>query len=80
MQLEQGGDIPLDAKSDLERTILQKPEQCILRPGEAREQMHRLGQYRLTDEQQRVQLLDLLGDPAVMLFRPVEKGDQRYGK
>jgi hypothetical protein len=30
-----------------------------------------------TYEKRRVQVLDPLGDPAVMLFRPVEKSDQR---
>jgi hypothetical protein len=30
--------------------------------------MHRLGQHRLTNEQRRIQLLDLLDYPAVMLF------------
>jgi hypothetical protein len=71
MQLEQGGDMLLDAERDLERT--EKFEQCVLRPGEAREQMHRLGQDRLIHERRRSQLLKLLGDPAVMLFRSVEE-------
>ena len=36
MQLEQGGDMLLDAKSDAERTIFEQSEQCILRSREAR--------------------------------------------
>ncbi len=43
MQLEQGGDMLLDAKGDAARTIFEQSEQCILRSREAREQMHRLG-------------------------------------
>jgi hypothetical protein len=33
----------VDAECDHERTIFEKPEQCIMRLGETREQMHRLG-------------------------------------
>jgi hypothetical protein len=36
-------DMLVDAECDRERTILENPEQCILRPGETREQMHHLG-------------------------------------
>jgi hypothetical protein len=43
MQLAQGGGVLVDAECDHERTIFEKPEQCIMRPGEPREQMHRLG-------------------------------------
>ena len=43
MQLAQGRDMLVDVECDCERTIFEKPEQCILRPGETREQMHRLG-------------------------------------
>jgi hypothetical protein len=50
MQLAQGGDVLVDAERDHERTIFEKPEQCIMRPGETREQMHRLGEHRLTHE------------------------------
>src|SRR5262249_11398124 len=39
--------------------------------------MHRFGEHRLTYEERRVQLLDSLGFPTGMLFRPVEKSDQR---
>ena len=41
--------------------------------------MHRFGEHRLKYEKRRVQLLDSLGYPTVMLFRPVEKSDQRSG-
>src|SRR5205814_6567589 len=34
------------------------------------------GEHRLADEERRVDLLQALRDPAVVLFRPVEKGHQ----
>ena len=36
----------VDAECDRERTIFEKPEQGIMRPGETREQMHRLEKRR----------------------------------
>ena len=39
MQLAQGGDVLVDVECDHERTIFEKPEQCIMRPGETREQI-----------------------------------------
>ena len=74
-----GSEVLLDVEGDRKRTIFEKSEQCILRSREAREQMHRLGQYRLTNEQRRVQLLELFGNPEMMLLRAVEKSDQRSG-
>jgi hypothetical protein len=41
-QLAQEGDVLVDAECDHERTILEQPEQCVIGPGETREQMHRL--------------------------------------
>ena len=75
MQFAQGGDVLVDVECEHERTIFEKPEQCIMRPGETREQMHCLGQHRLTYEKGRFQVLDPLSDPAVMLFRTVKKSD-----
>ena len=76
VQLKQGGEVLLDVEGDRKRTIFEKSKQCILRSREAREQMHRLGQYRLTNEQRRVQLLKLFGNPAMMLLRAVGKSDR----
>jgi hypothetical protein len=71
MQFAQGWDVLLNAKCNLDRTIFQKSEQRIVRPGEVAEQIHRLGQYWFTDQQRWIQLLNLGDDPPVMLFRPV---------
>jgi hypothetical protein len=78
MQLEQGRDMLLDAGRD---PILNAPfsrssnsASCAL--GKAREEIHRLGQHWLAYEQRRVQFLDLFDYSGVVLFRPVEKGDQ----
>jgi hypothetical protein len=67
----------LNVERDAERAIFEKPEYCLLRPGKRRKQMHRLGEHRLTHEKRRVELLDSLGYPALMTFRPVQKSEQR---
>ena len=69
----------LDVECDSERTIFEQPEQRILGPRKARQEMHRLGQYRLAYEQRHVQLYDTLGHPAVIPLPPVDKSDERSG-
>ena len=41
--------------------------------------MHRLGQHGFADEERGIECFDPLGDPAVVLFSSVEKGNQRPG-
>jgi hypothetical protein len=65
----------VDAESDPERAIFEKPEQRILRSGETGEQMHCFGQHRFTNEKRRIQLFDLSNYPAMVLFRSIEKSD-----
>src|SRR5262245_20432323 len=66
-----------DPKGDAERTILEEFEQGIPRLWVTRKQIHCLREHRFTDEQGRVEVLDALGDPVVVLFRPIEKSDER---
>src|ERR1700739_1623285 len=65
------------AKCQQERTVLEQTEQRILRPGKTGEQIDCLGQNRLTNEQWRVKLIDPIGGPAMVWFRPIEESDQR---
>src|SRR5262249_23644492 len=44
-----------------------------------RKQVHRFGEHRLADEERRVEFVEAFCDPMVVLFRPVEKRDQRSG-
>ena len=76
-QLAQRGHMLLDPKCKVERIILEEPEQGILRPWVTSEQIHRLREHRLTDEERRFEFLETLGDPAVVLFRAVKKGNER---
>ena len=69
----------IHAKRHHERAIPQQPKQCVLRPWEAREQIHRLREYRLADEERRVQFLDAGGSPEMMSLRPIEESDKRSG-
>ena len=54
MQLAKGGNVPIDAERDPERTIFKKSEQSLLSSGKSGEQMHRFRQNRLTHEQRRL--------------------------
>ena len=49
-----------DPECNIERAILKESEQGILSPGVAREQIHRLREYGLTDEERRLEFLDPL--------------------
>src|SRR5581483_4521752 len=69
----------LDAKGDVERAIFDERQHGVLCLAIAREQEHRLREHRLAHEERRVELIDALGDPAVVTFCPIEKGDQRSG-
>lgn len=41
--------------------------------------MHCFRENRLTDEQRRLEFIDLFDDPGMILFCPVEKSDQWPG-
>src|SRR5262245_38265012 len=69
----------LDPERDTKRTIVNELEDDVLCLRIAREQVHRLRQHRLANEERRLELLDALGNPIVMLLRPVEEGDERSG-
>ncbi len=76
-QLAQRTDMVIDLKRDAERAILEELKQGVLRPRVPREQVHRLREHRFTYEERRFEVLDALGDPNVVLLRPVEKSDER---
>ncbi len=69
----------VDPESDAERTILQEGEQRIVRSRAPGKKMHRLGQDGFADEERGFECFDPLGDPAVVLFPSVEKGNERPG-
>src|ERR1700737_631024 len=66
-----------DLERNAERPVLEQLENGVLRPRVTCKQIHRLSEHRFTDEERRIELLDALGGPAVVLFRPVEKSDER---
>ena len=76
-QLAQRADMLIDPECDAQRSMLDKLQDGNRRLWVTREQVHRFGEHRLTDEERRIELLEALRDPAVVLFRPVEKRDQR---
>ena len=55
----------------------QQSEQCIMSLRKTAHRMHCFGQHGFAHEKGRVQLLNPIDDPKVMLFRPVEESDQR---
>ena len=69
----------IEPECDPECAIFEKFEQRILRPCVTGEQIHCLGEYRLTDEKRCVEFFDALCNPSMLSFRSVEKGDQRPG-
>ena len=79
MQFAKGVNVLIDAERDPERTIFKKSEQSLLSSGKPGKQMHGFRQNRLTHEQRRLQFIDPLDDPRMMLFGPVEESDQWPG-
>jgi hypothetical protein len=67
----------LDLECNAERTILKEFEQGILCPRVTPEQMDGFCEHRLADEERGFKFFDALGNPAVVSFRSVEKGDER---
>ena len=65
-------DVLIDPKCQLERAILEKIEQGGLRPLRTPEQIGRLGQNRLANEQRCFQLRDAGGGPEMISFRTIE--------
>src|ERR1700739_8821 len=67
----------VDLERDAQRAVVDELQEGVLRLGVASEQVRRLGEHRFTDKQGRVEFLETFCNAAVVLFRPIEKGDQR---
>ena len=76
MQLAAGGNVLLDTERDLQDLILRSPNNAPC-PFENRASSCIACQHRFTDQQRRLQLLDRLDYPTMMLFCPIEESDQR---
>ena len=72
-------DVVFQPKSQHDGAIREKTEQCILGFWEAREQVHHFGQHSLTDQKWRIEAVDPLSDPAMIVFRSIEEGNKRPG-
>ena len=76
-KLMQRIDMLVDPECQTKCAVRDESEQGVLRSGITREQIHRLGQHWFADEERCIKFVDAVRDPSVMLFRSIEKSDER---
>src|SRR5262245_37291249 len=69
----------IDPECNTKRTIVDEVQDGFLRIGVTRQQVHRLREHWLANEERRVEFLYTVGNPIVVSLRPVEEGDERSG-